>query len=397
MKKTLGIIAFGIFLMTIQGYGEYSSDFSADDMYFCWTQGADLYAIPNMDAQVIGKLRQGEDVYYLGKRTVKRFSTTLYGETIVAPLAYVRTTYGINGWVYAGNLEKKMWMRARYNQSLLRTVPNDDKNVVVYIRKGDRVMYLGETSGDIYPIEMRGTQYKLPWIKVKTEDGKIGWAFCGGFYNIPTRTKDMPQRYVAMKDSSKVLLVGKNQEYWDLRGAALDAKEGDVIKIVDRSVYGGVIVEGKKNLTITSDINSTIIFDGNGATLMFVNCDGIQLNNITIIRQNSQVAVNQSALFISDCGSVVVEGCSITSLGGTAITGYNSASIHLLRNYIADSAVSSVDIFSTSFVRFVENKVYNNGAVPYINGKFCTNTIDSGSLLFEYNDLKNNALSDKKW
>lgn len=65
------------------------------------------------------------------------------------------------------------------NDLRLRETPDLKGNVLSTLKEGDQVEYLGETSKNHDEVVLRGVKYFEPWLKVKTSDGKIGWAYGG--------------------------------------------------------------------------------------------------------------------------------------------------------------------------------------------------------------------------
>ncbi len=52
--------------------------------------------------------------------------------------------------------------------------------VLLLLKQGQSVVYLGETSEQSDRIVLRGVEYNEPWHRVRTADGKEGWLFGGG-------------------------------------------------------------------------------------------------------------------------------------------------------------------------------------------------------------------------
>ncbi len=75
----------------------------------------------------------------------------------------------------------------------IRERPNIKSSVVAKIRENETVYLTGEKTDFNETITLRGNAYSEPWVEVKTEDGKIGWAFQGALVK-QGETKDAPQK-----------------------------------------------------------------------------------------------------------------------------------------------------------------------------------------------------------
>lgn len=64
----------------------------------------------------------------------------------------------------------------------LRVRADADKkaSIVAEVMEGTPLTFLDEKSDFTEKINLRGTLFDEPWLKVKTEDGKIGWVYGGG-------------------------------------------------------------------------------------------------------------------------------------------------------------------------------------------------------------------------
>lgn len=59
----------------------------------------------------------------------------------------------------------------------LRTAPGVDSDVITELQLGTKLYDLKETSDFTTAIQLRGTQFDEPWLRVKTEDGTVGWIY----------------------------------------------------------------------------------------------------------------------------------------------------------------------------------------------------------------------------
>ena len=63
----------------------------------------------------------------------------------------------------------------------LREQPDLASKVIDHLHFANEVEYLGEISDIESKVTIRGQAYIAPWIKIKTQSGKIGWAYSVGF------------------------------------------------------------------------------------------------------------------------------------------------------------------------------------------------------------------------
>lgn len=71
----------------------------------------------------------------------------------------------------------------------LRAAPGETANVLKTLAKGAVLYDLGEVSDFTTPVQLRGIQFDEPWLKVRAEDGTIGWVY-GGVLNFEMRDAD---------------------------------------------------------------------------------------------------------------------------------------------------------------------------------------------------------------
>lgn len=61
----------------------------------------------------------------------------------------------------------------------VRAEPNTSGKIVASLRENTMVTYTGERTDNLHTIELRGTSFEEPWLKIRTTDGKEGWVFGG--------------------------------------------------------------------------------------------------------------------------------------------------------------------------------------------------------------------------
>lgn len=61
----------------------------------------------------------------------------------------------------------------------VRAEPNTKGEIVASLRENATVTYTGERTDESETIELRGTSFEEPWLKIRTADGKEGWVFGG--------------------------------------------------------------------------------------------------------------------------------------------------------------------------------------------------------------------------
>jgi hypothetical protein len=60
-----------------------------------------------------------------------------------------------------------------------RKMPGKDGDILVELKQGEKLIFLGERSGFKDKVNLRGKEYEDTWMKVKLPDGRIGWVFGG--------------------------------------------------------------------------------------------------------------------------------------------------------------------------------------------------------------------------
>jgi len=68
----------------------------------------------------------------------------------------------------------------------LRTEPTTKSEMVTTLREGEALTFLNERSDFTEKINLRGTLFDEPWLKIATKNGQEGWVYGGGvkFYKI---------------------------------------------------------------------------------------------------------------------------------------------------------------------------------------------------------------------
>lgn len=68
----------------------------------------------------------------------------------------------------------------------LRAEPTTKSDMVTSLKEGQALTFLNERSDFTEKINLRGTLFDEPWLKIATKDGKEGWVYGGGvkFYKI---------------------------------------------------------------------------------------------------------------------------------------------------------------------------------------------------------------------
>ncbi len=65
------------------------------------------------------------------------------------------------------------------NKLRIREQPTTKSKIVVEVKEGTSFTYLNEKTDYKERIELRGTLFNEPWLKIKTDDGKEGWVYGG--------------------------------------------------------------------------------------------------------------------------------------------------------------------------------------------------------------------------
>ncbi len=62
---------------------------------------------PDLSGGIIVELSEGDTLYYLNQRTLETTELVLRAQTVHAPWLKVRTTNGLEGWVFGGAIRMK--------------------------------------------------------------------------------------------------------------------------------------------------------------------------------------------------------------------------------------------------------------------------------------------------
>lgn len=63
--------------------------------------------LPDLSSSIIVELSEGDTLYYLNQRTLETTELILREQTINAPWLKVRTTNGLEGWVFGGGIRSE--------------------------------------------------------------------------------------------------------------------------------------------------------------------------------------------------------------------------------------------------------------------------------------------------
>lgn len=61
----------------------------------------------------------------------------------------------------------------------VRAEPNTSGKIVTSLRENASVIYTGERTDEVHTLELRGSSFEEPWLKIRTADGQEGWVFGG--------------------------------------------------------------------------------------------------------------------------------------------------------------------------------------------------------------------------
>ncbi len=75
--------------------------------------------------------------------------------------------------------EKETTLYAWVDKLRIREQPTTKSEIVAEVKEGTSFVYLNEKTDFKERINLRGTLYNEPWLKIKTENGKEGWVFGG--------------------------------------------------------------------------------------------------------------------------------------------------------------------------------------------------------------------------
>ena len=92
----------------------------------------------------------------------------------------------------------------------IREQPTTKSEIVIEVKEGTSFTYLYEKTDYKERINLRGTLFNEPWLKIKTEDGKEGWVYGGAVKFYEPVVNANPSPYDAcfeLKKNGKWLLT----------------------------------------------------------------------------------------------------------------------------------------------------------------------------------------------
>ena len=75
--------------------------------------------------------------------------------------------------------EKETTLYAWVDKLRIREQPTTKSEIVAEVKEGTSFIYMNEKTDFKERINLRGTLYNEPWLKIKTKEGKVGWVFGG--------------------------------------------------------------------------------------------------------------------------------------------------------------------------------------------------------------------------
>lgn len=92
----------------------------------------------------------------------------------------------------------------------LREGPDTKSSIVKELSEGEPLVFTGEQTDFTQKISLRGVMYDEPWMKVVTNDEKVGWIFAGGvkFYK-----PDVDQSSNPYDQCFRLLDIGSERQY----------------------------------------------------------------------------------------------------------------------------------------------------------------------------------------
>jgi len=141
-------------------------------------------------------------------------------------------------------------MYAWVHKVRIRKAPGFKGAILGHLDERERVRFLGEKSSFRSSVTLRGRKFASPWLKIKTEDGQVGWVYGGALRPVE---KVMENVLFAISDGGgKNLLTLHTNEGGDFPAAPPS---------VNRAVCGGskvLVVKFKKRQKGAPDFNGRI-------------------------------------------------------------------------------------------------------------------------------------------
>jgi len=75
--------------------------------------------------------------------------------------------------------EKETTLYAWVDKLRIREQPTTKSEIVAEVKEGTSFIYMNEKTDFKDRINLRGTLFNEPWLKIKTKEGKVGWVFGG--------------------------------------------------------------------------------------------------------------------------------------------------------------------------------------------------------------------------
>ena len=94
----------------------------------------------------------------------------------------------------------------------LRKAASSKSEIIAELKEGEALEFLNEKSDFTQKVNLRGTMYDEPWLKVKTSNGTTGWIYGGGVRPYKTAVDQSPSPYDAC---FKLRKDGSFEKYYD--------------------------------------------------------------------------------------------------------------------------------------------------------------------------------------
>ena len=146
--------------------------------------------------------------------------------------------------------QNKTMLYAWVNNLRLRESSSSTSKIIKELSEGDALEYLNEKSDFTQKVNLRGTQFDEPWLKVKTETGEIGWVYGGGVKPYKNPIDLSPSPYDICE---RLLKNGKNEKYYNCQKQVMAKQLKKDDRYVEQTddgynfkLLGGEIFELKK-------------------------------------------------------------------------------------------------------------------------------------------------------
>ena len=347
------------------------------DRYFCWVQGLRIRSTPGFSGKIIGKLNEGDRIFYLFQRSELTSKVKLRGKFYYEPWIKIKSPHGKTGWVFGGAIKRGLVVAKNgtgHFTSLQKAITGSEEGETIFLKKGNYSEVV--TIYDRNNLSIMGQ--KGAWIKTGDESAviieisqskNISLDSLSAVHtlfgkNPVTRGKqssgcERNANVIDIEDSKGIRISNCNlmgSGYWGIYAKNTD----DVTirnNIISECTAGGFRADGCYNFVLTKNIIADNVFSFiiKNSKKMILNYNTISKNNLSFTGHRNYSAYDSNIEdYITEKHHGYIIGSryislshNIIALNSSALKFVNSSKILQSNNYLNDPHY--VDIMKNDF------------------------------------------------